>query len=247
MMKKTLSILIIALSAAFSLRGADMPVERIFVSTDREVYIAGDMVWCSLFCLNGEGKLASASAVSYLELISSEGTVVEAKVGLLEGRGAGSFRIPITVPTGTYRLVAYTSANVNEDGTPWMAGSRILTIFNTLSADRVKDGCSIVDDATYKSMNKEVVASAGDLVFNSTARVRKGSDVGVLVQNHGPLADFSISIYHEDEVVPAPQDNTMSSFLKSSPSGAHPHFTGDRALEYDGEIITAKGFYFCYG
>lgn len=240
MMKKTLSILIIAISAALSLRGADMPVERIFVSTDREVYIAGDMVWCSLFCLNGEGKLASASAVSYLELISSEGTVVEAKVGLLEGRGAGSFRIPITVPTGTYRLVAYTSANVNEDGTPWMAGSRILTIFNTLSADRVKDGCSIVDDATYKSMNKEVVASAGDLVFNSTARVRKGADVGVLVQNHGPLADFSISIYHEDEVVPAPQDNTMSSFLKSIPSGAHPHFTGDRALEYDGEIITAK-------
>ena len=124
MMKKNLSTFFIALLAVVSLRGAEMPVERLFVSTDREAYIAGDNVWCSLFCLDGEGKRSSQSAVSYLELISAEGTVVEAKIGLLDGRGAGSFRIPVSVPTGVYRLIAYTSANVNEEGTPWMAGSR---------------------------------------------------------------------------------------------------------------------------
>ena len=47
-MNKVISILL-ALLATLSLKGAEMPVERIYVSTDREVYIAGDMVWCSLF------------------------------------------------------------------------------------------------------------------------------------------------------------------------------------------------------
>ena len=186
MMKKNLSTFFIALLAVVSLRGAEMPVERLFVSTDREAYIAGDNVWCSLFCLDGEGKRSSQSAVSYLELISAEGTVVEAKIGLLDGRGAGSFRIPVSVPTGVYRLIAYTSANVNEEGTPWMAGSRILTIFNTLSTDRVKGGYKIVDDVTYNSMSRAAQPSAGGLVFNSTARVRKGADVGILIQNGGP-------------------------------------------------------------
>ena len=240
MMKKNLSTFFIALLAVVSLRGAEMPVERLFVSTDREAYIAGDNVWCSLFCLDGEGKRSSQSAVSYLELISAEGTVVEAKIGLLDGRGAGSFRIPVSVPTGVYRLIAYTSANVNEEGTPWMAGSRILTIFNTLSTDRVKGGYKIVDDVTYNSMSRAAQPSAGGLVFNSTARVRKGADVGILIQNGGPMADLSFSIYHEDAVVPAPQDNSIASFLGSLPESAHPKFTGNRPLEYDGEIISAR-------
>ncbi len=239
MMKKGISILI-AIIAASTLWGADMPVERVFVSTDREVYIAGDMVWCSLFCLDSEGKPSPSSAVSYLELVSSEGSVAQAKIGLLFGRGCGSFRIPVTVPTGVYRLVSYTSVNANEDGTPWMEGSRVLTIFNTLSVDRVKDGYRIVGDDEYNALSRTMAPESGSLEFNSTARVRRGSDVSMLVHNGGKAADFSLSIYHEDDIVPAPQENSIASFLSSLNSSSHPVFVGDRPLEYDGEIISAK-------
>ncbi len=237
-MNKVISILL-ALLAALSLKGAEMPVERIYVSTDREVYIAGDMVWCSLFCVDPQGRLSPGSAVSYLELISTEGTVAEAKVGLLAGRGAGSFRIPVTVPTGVYRLVSYTSANTNEDGTPWIAGSRILTIFNTLSVSRVKDGVEILDEDSYSKLTRKASPTFGSVEFSSSARVKRGSDVGVFIKNNGLPADFSFSIYHEDDIIPAAQGNNISGFLKSLPSSAHPRFTGDRPLEYEGEIITA--------
>ncbi|MBQ8060550.1 MAG: hypothetical protein IJ205_01200 [Bacteroidales bacterium] len=219
---------------------ASSPVERIFVSTDREVYIAGDMVWCSLFCLDGKGSLSSQNAVSYLELISSDGTVAEAKIGLLGGRGCGSFRIPVTVPTGMYRLVAYTASEANEEGTPWMSGSRILTVFNTTSTARVKDGVEIVDEKTYESFRREEPAGLGRLALNAPARVRKGEDVNLVVLNEGPMADLSLSVYHEDDIVPSPQDNTIESFLKSLPGSAEPVVTGSRPLEYDGEIIHAR-------
>ncbi len=239
MMKRLLSILP-ALLAAVMLRGAVSPVERIFISTDREVYIAGDVVWCSLFCLDNEGRYSNTSAVSYLELVSSDGSVAQAKIGLLEGRGAGSFRIPVTVPTGVYRLVSYTSWNTNEDGSPWMAGSRILTIFNTTSVSRVKDGVEIVDASAYSSMHRTVPEEAGKLEFGSSVHVRKGTELPVVISNGGKAADISLSVFHDDGLVPAPQENSIASFLGRIKSSPVPRITGDRPLEYDGEIISAR-------
>ena len=96
--------------------------------------------------LDGNGRFSNESAVSYVELVSGDGAVCTAKIGLLEGRGAGSFRIPASTSTGTYRLVAYTAVNAAETGTPWKAGSRLLTIFNSTSRARVADGVDLVDD-----------------------------------------------------------------------------------------------------
>ena len=100
MKKILLSISALVFAGMMSLAA---PVERIYLSTDRSVYLAGDAVWCSLTCLDENGRFSNASAVSYVELVSTEGTACTAKIGLLEGRGAGSFRIPVTTPTGTYR------------------------------------------------------------------------------------------------------------------------------------------------
>ena len=91
-MMKKMALTLLALSAGILL-GAAVPVERIYVSTDRDVYIAGDAVWCSLTNLDENGRFSNESAVSYLELVSTSGTVCTAKIGLLEGRGAGSFRM----------------------------------------------------------------------------------------------------------------------------------------------------------
>ena len=134
-MKKMILILsALALAGTLSVAA---PTERIFVSTDRSAYLAGDAVWCSLTCLDGNGAFSNASAISYVELVSEEGTACTAKIGLLQGRGAGSFRIPVTTPTGTYRILAYTAVNAAENGTPWLAGSRLVTVFNTTSRARV--------------------------------------------------------------------------------------------------------------
>ena len=237
MMKKLLCT-ILALSACL-LAGAAIPVERIYVSTDRNVYIAGDAVWCSLTILNGNGRFSNESAVSYLELVSGDGTVCTAKIGLLEGRGAGSFRIPVTTPTGTYRLVAYTAVNADEDGEPWMEGSRLLTIFNTTSTARVSNGVKILDEAAYGALQQPETAPEGALQLSSRARLSKGTATTLVLRNAGPKASVSLSVRHEDDLLPAERENTPASFLKTLPKSLRLKSGTNPVNEFDGEIVTA--------
>ena len=210
-MKKTI-LSMLALCAGILQGAAAVPVERIYVSTDREVYVAGDAVWCSLTCLDGNGRFSNESAVSYLELVSEAGTACTAKIGLLEGRGAGSFRIPVTAPTGTYRLVAYTAVNAGEEGTPWMAGSRLLTVFNTTSAARVPDGVEILDEPAYESLPQPEAAPQGALQLSARTRLPKGAPAALVLSNGGSRASVSLSVRHEDDLRPAAQENSPESF-----------------------------------
>ena len=236
---KKLMITILALTAGI-LAGAAVPVERIYVSTDRDVYIAGDAVWCSLTILNGNGRFSNESAVSYLELVSTDGTVCTAKIGLLEGRGAGSFRIPVTTPTGTYRLVAYTAVNAEEEGEPWMAGSRLLTVFNTTSSARVLNGVEILDEAAYGALPQPGTASQGKVQLSSRVRIPKGTASALVLSNAGPKASVSLSVRHEDDLVPATRENTPASFLKALPQDIRIKDGATPVTEFDGEIVTAR-------
>lgn len=111
-------------------------VARVYVATDKPCYIAGERIWCSVFCARGP-------AVAYLELISSEGPVARTRIDINGGRGGGSLLIPPVTPTGNYRLYAYTGyEDISSDGP-------VLSVFNTSSTARVKDGVEIVTPSEY--------------------------------------------------------------------------------------------------
>ena len=234
-MKKIL-LTLSALAFAGALALAE-PTERIFVSTDRSAYLAGDAVWCSLTCLDGNGRFSNASAVSYVELVSEEGTACTAKIGLLDGRGAGSFRIPVTTPTGTYRILAYTAVNAAEDGTPWLAGSRLVTVVNTTSRARVTSNV-VIGNGNAPIAPEERPAAEGQLELSTRIRVPKGQASVLNLHNGGAAASVSLSIYHADDLPEGARENTPAGFLKALPASV----TTTRAVsvENDGEIISAR-------
>ena len=234
-MKKIVLILTaLALAGALSVAA---PTERIFVSTDRSAYLAGDAVWCSLTCLDENGLFSNASAVSYVELVSEEGTACTAKIGLLEGRGAGSFRIPVTTPTGTYRILAYTAVNAAESGTPWLAGSRLVTVFNTTSRARVA-GNVVIGSGNAPLAQEGRPAAEGQLELSSRIRLPKGQSAVLSLHNGGAAASVSLSIYHADDLPEGTRENTPAGFLKALPASV----STVRAVtvENDGEIISAR-------
>ena len=202
--------------------------ERIHVVTDRNSYIAGDLVYCSLFCVDDEGRQSGFSAVSYLELISADGTVAEAKVGLFQGRGAGCFRIPVSAPTGNYALMAYTagSAASAED-------ARILAVFNTTSTARVRDGVQIVPENEFALPVAPDVVNQGGLSLSLPARLRQGREAVLLLGSQDLGADVSVSVYHEDGLAPS-DGKSLKTFL-----GGGPALPGPRLGEYEGEIVYA--------
>ena len=233
---KKIVLILAALAFAGTLSVA-APTERIFVSTDRSAYLAGDAVWCSLTCLDENGLFSNASAVSYVELVSEEGTACTAKIGLLEGRGAGSFRIPVTTPTGTYRILAYTAVNAAENGAPWLAGSRLVTVFNTTSRARVA-GNVVIGSGNAPLAQEGRPAAEGLLELSARIRVPKGQPAVLSLHNGGAAASVSLSIYHADDLPEGARENTPAGFLKALPASV----STVRAVtvENDGEIISAR-------
>ena len=234
MKKIFLTLTALALAGTLSVAA---PTERIFVSTDRSAYLAGDAVWCSLACLDENGAFSNASAISYVELVSEEGTACTAKIGLLEGRGAGSFRIPVTTPTGTYRILAYTAVNAAESGTPWLAGSRLVTVFNTTSRARVA-GNVVIGSGNASLAQVGRPAAEGLLELSARVRLQKGQSAVLSLHNGGAAASVSLSIYHADDLPEGARENTPAGFLKALPASV----STVRAVtvENDGEIISAR-------
>ena len=193
-------------------------VERIYVSTDRTSYVSGERVWCSLFCADADGRLGGDSAVAYLELISSAGTAVESKVGMLGGRGGGSFLIPRSVPTGTYRLLAYTSA-----GSVSMTGSRLLSVYNPFTTARVKDGVQVT----------EACPAPVESVAEGTSPVSLRFEEGECILSSDAPVTLSLSVYRPDSLSQFPLPSILAFAAGGEAVDAGP-------VSYDGEVIRAR-------
>ena len=140
-MRKSCIILFFVLAAMLTATAQEHLSERVYVSTDRDVYVAGDEMFLSAFCLDmATGRLSEYSSVAYIEIISPEGPVQTAKIALSGGRGGGYIRLDNTIPTGQYGMVAYTAQCFNEDGYDFEEGERILSIINPFTDARSKAG-----------------------------------------------------------------------------------------------------------
>ena len=236
-MKKILFCAFLMLAAGFS--AAAGLVERTYVCTDRHSYVAGEDVFCSVFCFDGgSGSLSDFSSVAYVELISPEGSAVRVKMALQDGRGAGRLRLPSTLPTGNYRLIAYTALNRNEEDMDYFRGSRVISVYNTLSASRqdsvVPDGDAAAAAVEGKGRPYGAAAPAG-LVME-----QRGDSL--FLRNSGTeCLDFCLSLSISD-ALPDPEGPGLADFLKAR-SGDRATLRTDAELsipEYEGEIVSIR-------
>ncbi len=85
-------------------------VEKLYVHTDRNDYLAGELIWWKCYYLNGSShQMGRLSNVAYLELLDRNNKpVAQVKAAIDTGAGRGSIFLPATIPSGNYRLRAYT-------------------------------------------------------------------------------------------------------------------------------------------
>jgi hypothetical protein len=85
--------------------------EKIFVHTDKEFYLAGEICWFKFYMVDANGnRPLDLSKVAYLELMDRDNRpVLQSKIGLRNGHGDGSVYLPLTLRSGHYKLRAYTS------------------------------------------------------------------------------------------------------------------------------------------
>ena len=201
------------------------------------MYVAGDAVWMSAWCLDAaSGRLSSFSKIAYVEVHSPTGMVQTAKIALEDGRGGGRLFLPNTLPTGNYRLLAYTKLGASETGFDPLTGARTISVVNTFSTDRVEDGVLVVDRAPATP----TFHAAGDLQIGTAEAGRSGT-ARIRLSNPGREAvNFSLSVRHNDGI-PAPAGAHLADFVgavKALPAARG--FNADVIPEYEGEIIRCQ-------
>ena len=224
-MMKRYILLLALLGSTLSLFAQGRLAERCYLMTDRAWYAAGEPVFLSAFCADVSSgvKLSDFSSVAYVELSSAEGVALTGKIALHGGRGAGRLDLPRTLPTGNYRLVAYTASAGNEERYDYLAGARVISVYNTLSTARVKDGVGISEPPATPSDEAQGPLQA-DFLPDGRILLRASERVS-----------FGVSVYRK-EPFPVYDGATLSDALAVAPSAVT-----DRVIpEYDGEIITLR-------
>lgn len=105
--------------------------EKIYLNTDRNYYVAGEIAWFKLYVVNGiTHQLSTMSKIAYTELLDNNNNVfLQAKINVANGTGNGSFYLPATLPTGNYKIRCYTNWMKNFDAAFFFETA--LTIVNT--------------------------------------------------------------------------------------------------------------------
>jgi hypothetical protein len=95
------------------------PQEKIFVHPAKTFYLAGETMWYRIYDVDAATNIPlTFSTIVYAELLDKDQhSVLQARIALKEGKGAGSFRLPPSIPSGNYQLRCYTSwmKNYNAD------------------------------------------------------------------------------------------------------------------------------------
>ncbi|HEY4149135.1 MAG TPA: hypothetical protein VGM41_09405, partial [Chitinophagaceae bacterium] len=106
--------------------------EKVFVHTNKTVYLVGEIAWFKVYNVDAyRHRPSTISGICYVELINKEQhSVLQAKLPMTAGCGYGSLMIPSSMPTGHYLLRAYTGWMKNFD--PAFYFEQPLTIINTL-------------------------------------------------------------------------------------------------------------------
>ncbi|HCT95242.1 MAG: hypothetical protein A2X19_10050 [Bacteroidetes bacterium GWE2_39_28] len=248
----TISALLISAFALFAhnAKAQERIQERIYLSTDRDSYLAGETLWISLYCLDisKTPKLSPLSSIAYVEIQNSTSVVLTAKIFLIDGRGSGHISLPPVLATGNYRILAYTKQMLNES-TPQLF-EKVIPIFNVLTSEKVPGNVEIATENSAVSANeqKESGLSLSALGTQNAVEVKFGqggrilplnSSVPITLSNtSNTLVSLNVTVVKVDSL---PVYNTMTvSNFKSNIS--HGVFSQDNLYvpEYEGEIIKGK-------
>lgn len=197
--------------------------EKLFIHSDKELYVAGDILWFKLYYVEGTTlEPMNMSKLAYVEVINSNNEPVQqGKIELEKGTGKGSFYLPASLPTGNYSLRAYTNWMKNFDVSQFF--EKKIMIINTLKAPDAapaKDSLAVVAD---------FFPEGGNLVSGLTSRI--GFQV---YNNKGSLNECRGIIMNEN-------NDSVTSFVPLKFGLGSFYFTPQEGHTYRAVIILADG------
>lgn len=113
---------------------ASLSAEKIYIHTDKEEYLAGEMLWFKTYLVSGTSmKPVTYNTVIYTEIFDTKGKpLLQGKIPTGKNEGDGCFYLPTDLATGSYTMLAYT--NILKKTDPRFYFRKQIRIINTLTA-----------------------------------------------------------------------------------------------------------------
>ncbi|MBB2144746.1 hypothetical protein GM921_04580 [Pedobacter sp. LMG 31464] len=179
---------------AFTTYNEDRFKEKIFVHTDKDSYLAGELIWFKAYSLNASNNQTVAfSNVLYVDVLDQANNfILQAKIELNNGSGNGSFYIPKTVISGAYKLRAYTNWLKNF-GTESFFEKQLNFVNLTEKYENVKNKPVAYDIQFFPEGGDLVEGLTSRVAFKVTGKDGKGTNLnGVIVnEKNDTVARFS--------------------------------------------------------
>jgi len=209
-----------------------VPAERVYLQTDKQIYLAGELVYLKVLTVTSGKKPLSFSKIVYVELLDNTNSRVQVKIGLANGIGEGWLELPLDLPTGYYRLVAYTRFMRNEGETVFF--EKNIVVVNTFRSNQIRKEQTVVPLPALET------SGSATFLLQLDRNQYKNREKGILKLAGLPedIHTLSISIAGKS-LVTIDGTNDIRQWEKQVPdvSGT---ISGKYLPEYEGHIITGK-------
>jgi len=184
--------------------------EKIFVHQNTSFLLTGEYLFYKVYCLNNmTNNLSDFSKIAYVEMVSSDKNLVfRHKIILENGIGQGDYFIPTSVPSGNYKLIAYTK---------WMRNGEIsnfyqndisiinpfqedqMVILNNNDISKIEHKVDIKDNlVTYSNKNELIELNISSKNLNNREKVTININS---IKNKLAYGNYSISVRKIDSLL----------------------------------------------
>jgi len=205
--------------------------ERVYLQTDKQLYLAGELLWLKLYTTDMEGQLMSFSKIGYVELIHDSIPEIQVKIDIREGTGAGWMELPAMMPTGYYRIIAYTRFMRNEGENAFF--EKTICVFNPFTQNEAY----YADETTtaFSLQSEERNAQTIDILTDKPSYTKRNK--GEIRLKRLPAENISLGISIAG-IDPAFVANPNINDWKKQLYPTNTTFSNERFLpEYEGAII----------
>ncbi len=142
------------------------PREKIFVTSDRDHYVAGERLFFHLRLFNMDDYEGPQSSYAYLTLRNQDGVIDGLTLRLMEGQASGSLYLHDTLSTGLYEMLGFTN---------WMRNHGEQAFFRKtiFIANRFDQDLSFIEPAIVSDQDLDLLFSAegGNMVNEQPAKL----------------------------------------------------------------------------
>ncbi|WP_432709437.1 hypothetical protein, partial [Pedobacter sp.] len=164
------------------LHNQTVPKEKLYVHTDKEFYLTGELLWFKVY-EQRDGASDMFSQVVYVDVLDqNNNAILQAKIDMKAGSGNGSLYVPVTAANGRYKLRAYTSWMKNFG--PETFFEKQISIVNPLNAPETEKAEKSKDDLQFFPEGGDLVAGISSKVaFKATDQYGKGINLNGVIVN----------------------------------------------------------------